>query len=161
VPNSEAKKDVRLTDPFRNDRFSSAGTHLTEMQPVPGQDGHSGRRDRNEKRREHRIVVDESAVLQVMSPLSHEHLEVRLLDVSKNGLRFFAQVGVLPGSLVMVRIKGHLAFGEARYCVTADEGFFVGIQLSEFIPQLGRSETFGINRMILPAVNTTDRLRSV
>ena len=127
------------------------------MQPVPGQDGHSGRRDRNEKRREHRIVVDESAVLQVMSPLSHEHLEVRLLDVSKNGLRFFAQVGVLPGSLVMVRIKGHLAFGEARYCVAATEGFFVGIQLSDFVPRQD-DQTVGIKSMIPPVANTTDRL---
>jgi hypothetical protein len=134
-----------LTHLLRNDTCSTIGTQLVECNPciiemgppdsaLPPKTNPRAKRDRNEKRREHRFVTNESAVLQVTNPLSHEHLEVRLLDVSKNGLRLFVQVDVLPGSHVMVRMKDNLAFGEARYCVTAPEGFFVGVKLSDFIP---------------------------
>jgi hypothetical protein len=89
--------------------------------------------DRREKRREHRLATNAWAVLQILSPFSDEHLDVRILNVSKNGVGLYTPTGVMPGSLLKVRLKDYLAFGEARYCRPAAEGFSVGVQLHDYV----------------------------
>jgi PilZ domain len=86
-----------------------------------------------EQRREPRFLCDDPAVLQVVSPFSAEPLEGRLVDVSKNGLRFHVVTDVMPGSLVKVKMKTYIAFGESRYCLPAAEGFYVGIQIHDYV----------------------------
>jgi hypothetical protein len=86
-----------------------------------------------EERRDPRFATDGPGVLQIVSPFSAECLDVRVVDVSKNGLRLHIEVVVLPGSLVKVRMKDYIGFGESRYCVRSDKGFFVGVQLHDYI----------------------------
>jgi hypothetical protein len=87
----------------------------------------------NEKRREHRFVVKDPAVLQILNPFSGEYSEVAIVDVSKHELRLHVPAEVMPDSLVKVRIKNDIAFGRARYYVPATEGFFVGVHLHDYI----------------------------
>ena len=89
--------------------------------------------DGKEKRREHRLVINEPALLQILNPFSDENSAVAVVDVSKHGLRLHVPAGVMPGSLVKVKIKDDIAFGRARYCVPAIEGFFVGVHLHDYI----------------------------
>ncbi len=86
-----------------------------------------------EARRDPRFATDGPGVLQIVSPFSAECLDIRVVDVSKNGLRLHVDVSVLPGSLVKVRMKDYIGFGESRYCVRSDKGFFVGVQLHDYI----------------------------
>jgi hypothetical protein len=51
--------------------------------------------------------------------------------------------GVMPGSLLKVRLKDYLAFDDARYCIPAAEGFFVGVQLHDYIPHGGVPKNIG------------------
>ena len=87
----------------------------------------------NERRHDHRFVMDDFAVFQIVNPFSAERFDIRLVDISKNGLGLHVHTGVIPGSLVQVRIKDHIAFGESRYCLPAPRGFFVGIQIHDYI----------------------------
>jgi hypothetical protein len=111
-------------------KLSKANQFLSEL---PGLSAKQASHDGKDKRREHRFVANDSAVVQILNPFSDEYWGVSLLDVSKNGLRLHVPIGVMPGSLVKVRIKNGIAFGDARYCVPAIEGFFVGVQLHDYV----------------------------
>jgi hypothetical protein len=86
-----------------------------------------------DKRRDHRFITNDSAVLQIMNPLLDAISDVRIRDVSKNGLRLHVASGVMVGSAVKVRMKDYIAFGVVRYCIPSTEGFFVGVQVHECI----------------------------
>jgi hypothetical protein len=103
------------------DDFSST------LHEVPGfPDGYK------EKRRNPRFATYGSAVLQILNPFSVEHLEIYISDVCKEGMRLKVPIGVQRGSLVKVRIKKCLFFGEAGYCEpTSDSLFYVGVKLHE------------------------------
>jgi hypothetical protein len=87
----------------------------------------------DERRHDHRFVTQDFAVLQIVNPFSVERFNIRLVDISKNGLGLHMQTGLIPGSLVQLRIKDYIAFGESRYCLPAATGFFVGIQIHDYI----------------------------
>jgi hypothetical protein len=89
--------------------------------------------DGKEQRRDHRFAVNDPALLQILNPFADEYSDVAIVDVSKHGLRLHVPAEVMPGSLVKVRIKDDIAFGRARYCVPATEGFFVGVHLHDYI----------------------------
>jgi hypothetical protein len=96
----------------------------------------------SERRHYHRFPTHDSAVLQIVNPFSVERFDIRLVDISKNGLGLHVHTGVIPGALVQVRIKDYIAFGESRYCLPAAGGFFVGIQIHDYISlESVRSET--------------------
>jgi hypothetical protein len=65
--------------------------------------------------------------------LSADNFDGRILDVSKSGLRLLMATNVMPGSFVKVRMKDYIAFGVARYCAPATEGFFIGVQLDDHV----------------------------
>lgn len=103
------------------DDFSSA---LHEIPGLP--DGYK------EKRRYPRFATNSSAVLQVLNPFSVDHLEVYISDVCTDGMRLKVPICVQRGSLVKVRIKKCLFFGEAGYCEATSDGlFYVGVKLHE------------------------------
>lgn len=89
--------------------------------------------DGGERRHDHRVVTNDPAVLQIVNPFFDECSDVRIVDVSNNGLGFYTPTVVMPGSLLKLRMKDYLAFGEARYCRPAKEGFFVGVQLHDYV----------------------------
>jgi hypothetical protein len=93
-----------------------------------------------DKRRNPRFPTNGSGVLQILNPFSVEYLDVTISDVSKEGMRLHVPISVARGSLVKVRLKTSLFFGEARYCEPAPDNFFyVGVQLHDFFAAVSTS----------------------
>ena len=151
-----------LTGFIPNGKDSVLEAHLDECKPciiklskldevlyeVAGLNAKQAIHNGKDKRREHRFVTTDSAVVQILNPFSGEYWHANLLDVSKNGLRLHVPIEVMPGSLVKVRIKDDVAFGDARYCVSAAEGFFVGVQLHDYVSRYTASFLPNVRRRI-------------
>jgi hypothetical protein len=94
----------------------------------------------SDMRHDPRFMTNDPAVLQILNPYSEEDWNVDIVDVSKNGLRLYLATGVMPGSLLKVRMKHHVAFGEARYCMPATGRFFVGVQIHDYVSRCADPE---------------------
>jgi len=82
-----------------------------------------------EQRCEHRIVTDEPAQMRLLSPFSPDILTIRILNVSRGGLKVSVPIGLSPTALVQVRSKQAIILGEVRYCVSNGEGWHAGIKI--------------------------------
>jgi hypothetical protein len=91
-------------------------------------------REAIEMRESHRTPTDEHATLRVLTPMSPDHWDVRIRDVSKGGMCVRTPKAIDRGSKVEVRRGAIVAYGEARYCIQVGEMFHVGIRLSEASP---------------------------
>jgi len=81
-------------------------------------------------RSELRFSTGDEAIFQELSPLSLELQQVKIVDVSKNGLGIVAPKYVLPGTIVQVRIKDTVELGEVRHCSeSGDKGYRIGLRL--------------------------------
>jgi hypothetical protein len=99
--------------------------------------------DGREKRQHRRFPTNDSGVLQILNPFSVEYSDILIVDVSRNGMRVRGRMLVERGSLVKVRVKTSLFFGEVRYCESVSDGtFHVGLQLQDFMAAL---PTSGLN----------------
>jgi hypothetical protein len=87
-----------------------------------------------EKRSQPRTACDDPGVLQKINPFSSDRENVRILDVSKDGMKVGAPSSLEPGTTVKVRLKSMIAFGEVRYCRAVGEAYHAGIQLQTGIP---------------------------
>jgi hypothetical protein len=89
-----------------------------------------------EKRRHPRLATNDPASLQVLNPFSPGYWDVRIVDVSKYGLRTHTPKSLLPGSLIRVKMQYSVACGDVRYCIPADHGFYAGVRLHDyFVPK--------------------------
>ncbi len=86
-----------------------------------------------EKRDAHRFPTDDPAVLQVLSPLSPDHWEVRIVNVSKSGMCVRTVRPIDRGAQVKVQRGTIIASGEVRYCIQVGETFHAGILLREVL----------------------------
>ena len=88
-----------------------------------------------ERRRHPRLATDDTASLQMLNPFSPGMWEVRIVDVSKSGLRTHTPKSLPEGSLIRVKMRYSVACGDVRYCVPADDGFYAGVRLHDyFVP---------------------------
>jgi hypothetical protein len=150
VPTSEnvyeRKCELHLTGFVRKGRDCIPVTHLRECESSVSRSSKSGdflcklalnakqaTYDGGERRHDRRVVTNDPGVLQIVNPFSDECSDVRMVDISNNGLGLYTPTAVMPGSLLKLRMKDYLAFGEARYCRPAKEGFFVGVQLHDYV----------------------------
>jgi len=85
-----------------------------------------------DKRRYPRVVTNEPAALQVINPFSMEFWDVRIVNVSKGGLRTHTPRSLLQGSLIKIKMRYSVACGDVRYCIPADNGFYVGVRLHDY-----------------------------
>ena len=85
-----------------------------------------------EKRRYPRVATDEPATIQVLNPFMGEAWDVRIVDVSKGGLRTHTPKPLEPGSLIKVKMQFSVACGDVRYCVPGDKGFYAGVRLHDY-----------------------------
>ena len=89
-----------------------------------------------ERRRHPRLATDDPASVQVLHPFSAGIWDVRIVDVSKSGLRAHTPKSLPPGSLIKVRMQYSVACGDVRYCIPAENGFFAGVRLHDyFVPK--------------------------
>jgi hypothetical protein len=80
-----------------------------------------------------RIPTDDPATLQILNPLSPEHWEVRIRDVSKGGMCIRTAKAIDKGAQVKVQRGTMIAFGEVRYCVVVGDMFHAGILIREMM----------------------------
>ena len=89
-----------------------------------------------EKRRHPRLATNDPASVQLLHPFSAAIWDVRIVDVSKSGLRAHSPKSLQPGSLIKVRMQYSVACGDVRYCIPAENGFFAGVRLHDyFVPK--------------------------
>jgi hypothetical protein len=89
--------------------------------------------DGKEKRTQPRRTTDTHGVLQRISPFFPDRVNVRILDVSGDGMRVGAPVSLEPGTTVKVRLKRTIAFGEVRYCRAVGSAYHAGVLLQNDI----------------------------
>jgi hypothetical protein len=82
--------------------------------------------DRRDKRR---VQTDDPALLRLLKPFVPGHLSVRIVDVSKDGLRISTQTALEPGSLVHLRMRNSAVIAEVRHCSASPDGFLAGLQV--------------------------------
>ena len=82
-----------------------------------------------EKRREPRISTQDPGVLQKINPFSPDRLSIQIVDISKGGMKVNMASALEPGTMVKVRLKSVLVFGEVRHCRTVNNSYHSGIQL--------------------------------
>lgn len=93
----------------------------------------AGERTRDgDQRRYPRVVTNDAAAIQVISPFGIDIWDVRIVDVSKGGLRTYTPKNLMPGSLIKVKMQYSVACGDVRYCVPADDGFYAGVRLHDY-----------------------------
>jgi hypothetical protein len=87
-----------------------------------------------EERRLHpRTATDEPGWMQVMEPPRLGAWEVRVLDVSKDGMSLRTGQHVSRGWKIKVRRGSMIVFGEVRYCLPAGAEFRVGVKIREVL----------------------------
>ena len=100
--------------------------YLAELRADEGAGG-------GERRRHKRLVTNEPASLQVLNPFSVGIWDVRIVDVSEDGLRTYTPKPLMPGSLIRVKMQFSVACGDVRYCVPAEDGFYAGVRLHDYL----------------------------
>jgi hypothetical protein len=125
-------------------RVSTLDSHLVDCQTCRARLAHSlglqlvlhplGKSASIEKgrRSEPRFEVGDDAIVQQLSPLSLDRREVKIVDVSRNGLGILAPEAVMPGTIVQVRININVELGEVRYCLDrGGQGYRIGLRLGD------------------------------
>ena len=82
-----------------------------------------------ERRSEPRVPSNDAAVVTILHPGSHPHLECRILNTSQSGLRIGLAVPIEPGMLIQIRVKQVITMAEVRYCIPAVGGFHAGAKI--------------------------------
>lgn len=85
-----------------------------------------------EKRRYPRLTTDEPAVIQLLAPFVPDHWDVRIVDVSKGGVRILTPRPLIAESLIRVQMKFSIACGDVRHCSPAANGYHAGIRLHDY-----------------------------
>ena len=88
---------------------------------------------RDERRRQPRMPTDDPASIQIITPLSLERMDVRILDVSRNGLKIRTPKLLTTGAILQVRLRDLLIIGEVRYCVQTPDGFYAGLYIQDCV----------------------------
>ena len=86
----------------------------------------------SDKRGSPRVVTNDAAAIQVLNPFCIDIWKVRVVDVSKGGLRTLTPRNLPPGALVKIRMQYSVACGDIRYCVPAENGFYAGVRLHDY-----------------------------
>lgn len=87
-----------------------------------------------ERRGGARLPCDDAAQLQILRPFSPKRLEVRILNISRGGMRLRLRQAVDAGALIQIRFRDSMVFGEIRYCARAGGEYEAGLHIHDLIP---------------------------
>jgi hypothetical protein len=73
--------------------------------------------------------------MHVLNSLLDGRLAIRVLDVSRNGLKLGSLTHFQRGTLVQVFMDSLVAMGEVRYCKQIGDEFHVGVRLDDVVPR--------------------------
>jgi hypothetical protein len=97
-------------------------------QVQPGDEGHVQELERHEdRRRDPRIATDDPASMTLVDTWTSARLPIRVLDVSKSGLRLSTPQPLSKGTLLQIHVHGKLAIAEVRYCRSVGSDFHIGV----------------------------------
>ena len=82
-----------------------------------------------ERRREHRIVVDEEALVSIVNKDRPAPRQVRVLDISRNGMKLLSRQELQLGTLLHIRFSNAMVFAKVRRCDAESDSFHVGVQI--------------------------------
>jgi hypothetical protein len=85
-----------------------------------------------DRRHSLRVATDQAASVQSLSPFSIDAWDVRVVDVSKGGVRIFTPRPLAFESLVRIKMKFTVACGDVRYCSPGEGGHYAGIRLHDY-----------------------------
>jgi hypothetical protein len=86
-----------------------------------------------EQRREQRIPTNEQARMRLLSPFSSDTFEIRVLNVSRSGLKVSVPFQLQSAVVVQVFNNHSIILGEVRYCVLSDAEHHAGIQIRDVV----------------------------
>jgi hypothetical protein len=93
------------------------------------------RTEGQERRRDARILADELASLTRSNPLYVDRQEIRIINISKRGLKLSIPEPLEIGSIVRLRLKDVIVTVEVRYCLSAGERFHTGVVIQDVFPR--------------------------
>lgn len=81
------------------------------------------------ERSEPRFNSQGEATLLEIHPLSLDRQNIKIVNVSKNGLGILSPKAIVPGTIVQLRIKDTVELGNVRYCaVSGNKEFQIGLR---------------------------------
>ena len=91
-----------------------------------------------ERRRVRRLVTNDPAIIHSLNSLSPDFTAVKVLDVSRQGLKLRIGRQFLTGSEIQVKLKDLFVLGKIRYCVQVGSCFLAGILVEDvlWLPQV-------------------------
>jgi hypothetical protein len=93
-----------------------------------------------DQRREARFEADQAVVVTILSE-QPTRLAARVRNASGRGLGLFVPCRVDPGAAIRIEIDDSIVLGEAIYCRSEPEGYFIGVELDQVLvglTELGR-----------------------
>jgi hypothetical protein len=88
-----------------------------------------------EHRREGRIPIEQPIVLTLLGE-PEIRLAASVKNASPRGIGVVIAAPVNPGAAVKIEIGDSIFLGEATHCRTTEDGYFVGIELTEVLTGL-------------------------
>ena len=98
-----------------------------------------------ERRRHILVPSHDAAWMRLVDSWSAARSEIRVLDASRGGLKLRVPKFLNRGTLVQIHLKGLasagllpeslLAVAEVRYCLSAGDGFHIGVVFHEIFPE--------------------------
>jgi hypothetical protein len=85
----------------------------------------------SERRKERRFQTDGPATMRLLYPDSSESWGVRILEVSRKGMKLKGAQPVAVGTITQIRVKDNIVTAEVRYCVAAEGGFVLGVLIQD------------------------------
>ena len=79
-------------------------------------------------------MVNQPASLKQLLPTASGRSEVRVLDISKDGLKLEVSERIDPGTLVQIRLAELIITGKIRYWVSVSDKFHLGVQIQDVFP---------------------------
>jgi hypothetical protein len=76
-----------------------------------------------------RIPTDDVAQVSVVGAATSEPMEVRVMDVSRGGMRLRLQQMLSHGTMLRVQLRDTTVLAEVRYCVPSKDVFVAGVQV--------------------------------
>ena len=85
-----------------------------------------------EQRREPRFRADQPVVVTVLSE-AEVRLQARVRNASGRGLGIVTPIPLPAGAAIRIEIEDGMVLGEAIYCRSDREGYFIGVELDQVL----------------------------
>jgi hypothetical protein len=85
-----------------------------------------------EQRREPRFRADQPVLVTILNE-PEIRLEARVTNASGRGLGLVTPIPVAPGSAIRIEMDDSMMLGEAIYCRSDRDGYFLGVELDQIL----------------------------